>query len=155
MNRTLLGTFVVLLVSTNFSSAQEDTKVLVKTIDLGSLGQFFELVDAVTDGGPKRVVPIPVRPGEAPPAFRLILRLKAKKDVDTSELKFKIGSFDKADTLLRAVPLHFGDGFPLLRGESITLACDVLHPPQFQGKIVIGETVKPMPKGEKSVPEKK
>jgi hypothetical protein len=154
MSCTLIVGVLALLAWGVPGSSQKDPDPLVKRIDLGPLSPFFDLIDAQTVG-PRRLGPAPVTEGEAPPAQRLILNLKAKKDVDTSTLNVKIGSFDKADTLLRAVPLRFGEGFPLHKGESVRVACDVLHPPEVQGKLVIREPGKQTPKKDKAMPEEK
>jgi hypothetical protein len=107
---------------------------LKKAIVVGHLGEFFELT---------KVQPGPTQPAPRgmPREGTLILTLRAKKAVDTSELCFKVGCFDKEDILIRAVPLQL-DGFPLEKGESIRVVCDRLLFADPVGKFVIRKSAK-------------
>jgi hypothetical protein len=81
-----------------------------KSINLGPLADSFTLISATAaQGGPTEI--------------GILLKLRAKKDVDTSDLNFQVGFFDKGKVVIKAAPLKFEANFPLQTGEMVYASC--------------------------------
>jgi hypothetical protein len=80
-----------------------------KSINLGPLADSFTLVSATA--------------GPGPGGIDIWLKLRAKKDVDTSDLYFQVGFFDKGKVVVQATPLKFQANFPLQTGETVYASC--------------------------------
>jgi hypothetical protein len=129
MCRTIGLTLIAVLALGDPGWAQD--AALKKRIDLGHLGEFFELVD-VHKGA---VV------GLTQSRDALILTLRAKKAVDPSDLSFKVGCFNGANTLIRSRPFKL-EAFPLEKGEKNLALFEHLLSTDPGGKIVIRESAK-------------
>jgi len=105
--RTAMALTVVLSLAGRARS-DEKADALKQSIDLGELNVPFKLASA------ERVVD-PMRGG------LVVLKLEAKKDIDTSQLSYKAGFFDKDGQLHFASAVWFAAAFPLRKGESIRM----------------------------------
>lgn len=107
MYRAVPSVMILSLILAGFVPAQDKkSDDLMKSIDLGALGEHFKLLSAEWDFDPQR-------------GGTVVLKLEAKKDIDTSRLYFKVGFFDKSNHLHATNPLRFMAAFPLQKGESI------------------------------------
>lgn len=89
-----------------------------KIIDLGSLGEYFDLVSATRMArDDSRPTMTSSKYGDA----SITLKLQAKKDVDTSRCFFKAGFFDNNNHLCHACDVVFEAKFPLIKGESVNV----------------------------------
>jgi hypothetical protein len=123
--RHVLGvTFLLVLVGAGRIGADEGTDVLMKAIDLGNLGKYFKLV------GVERTF-------DSMRGGYVTLKLEAKRDVDTTDLKYKIGFFDKDNQLHLSSDVKFNAQFPLEMGESIKVVCWEGREPREWKKIVV------------------
>ncbi len=104
MYRTIAMALVLCLIA---PGARADP--IGKGIDLGPLAEHFTLLTGDVDWT-----------GES---YTVTLKLQAKKDLDTADLFFQVGFFDKSKLLLQGTPLKFDQGFPLLKGESVFASC--------------------------------
>lgn len=86
-----------------------------KAINLGPLADSFTLVSA--EAGP-------AQEGDG---IGIWLKLRAKKDVDTSDLYYQVGFFDKAKVVVQATPLKFQANFPLQTGETVYASCTFVN----------------------------
>lgn len=80
---------------------------LTKVTELGPLGEYFDLLDTG-------------RQPSSPTSGSVVLKLKARMDVDPSTISFRVGFFDKDDYLCSASRLQFLAEFPLKKGESVS-----------------------------------
>jgi hypothetical protein len=80
-----------------------------KSINLGLLADSFTLVSA--EAGPHD------------DGIGIWLKLRAKKDVDTTDLYYQVGFFDKGKVVVQATPLRFQASFPLQTGETVHAYC--------------------------------
>jgi hypothetical protein len=112
-----LAIALVLCVAAPVATTQEPVPIS-KGIDIGPLGNYFTLLSA--EGGKNYA---PTGNGLQPDGYLVTLRLRATRDVDTADLLYRVGFFDKDKHLLQASPLQFEAGFPLLKGESIEATC--------------------------------
>ena len=84
-----------------------------KAINLGPLADSFTLVSA--EAGPHER------------GIGIWLKLRAKKDVDTTDLYYQVGFFDKGKVVVQAAPLKFQANFPLQSGETVHAACTYVN----------------------------
>ncbi len=98
----------------------QEAEPLGKSINIGPLGDSFNLLsaDAVFD---------PMV------GYRITLKLKAIRDVDTGELVCLAGFFNKGKHLLGASPLQFEASFPMLKGETVNAYCIFRSPAAEEG----------------------
>jgi hypothetical protein len=106
------GRIVIVLFAICTSGSAQEPVPLGKGIDLGSLAEHFTLLSAEASWGVT---------GNG--GYTVVLKLQAKKDVDTAGLYFQVGAFDKGKLLLEAKPLKFDEDFPLLKGECMYATC--------------------------------
>jgi hypothetical protein len=83
----------------------QEPEPIGKALDLGVLAEGFKL-----DNGTMAFDGL---------KWRFMLKLQAKKDVDTADVYCQAGFFDKSRQLIFASPLQFAAGIPLKAGESI------------------------------------
>ena len=88
---------------------------LTKAINVGPLADSFTLVSA-------EAAPQPDGSGIA-----IWLKLRAKKDVDTTDLYYQVGFFEKGKVIIQATPLKFQANFPLQTGETVHAYCTFLN----------------------------
>jgi hypothetical protein len=88
----------------------QEGEAIGKAINIGPLADSFTLVSGLVYD-------------EQPGGYKIVLKLQAKKDVDTSELYCQVGFFDKSKTVIQASPLLFQANFPLLKGEMVNAGC--------------------------------
>src|SRR5580692_4314619 len=113
MNRVFFLS-LLLCVAIARPAAPQDVNVS-KTINLGPLADSFALVSAE------------VR--ETPEGTGIFLKLRAKKEVDTSDLYYHVGFFDKGKVVIQATPLKFQAEFPLQSGETVYAVCTYVGDP--------------------------
>src|SRR5258708_7426271 len=90
-----------------------------KAINLGTLADSFTLVSA--EAGPYEG------------GIGIWLKLRAKKDVDTTDLYYQVGFFDKGKVVVQATPLKFQANFPLQTGETVHAFCNYVNAPFEEG----------------------
>lgn len=86
--------------------ANPPTIPLKAEIDLGPLDDYFRVLTSEQVIDPARGITV-------------VLKLQAKKDVDTSQFFLKAGFFDKENHLHQASPVRFDAAFPLKKDESM------------------------------------
>jgi hypothetical protein len=97
---------LLIAVATAAPAFAQEGEPLGKAINLGPLGEAFTLVSGLVYD-------------EQPTGFRFVLKLQAKKDVDTAELYCQAGFFDRGKLLVYASPLVFQANFPMQKGETV------------------------------------
>ena len=110
MYRVLAIAFVLCLVAPAARAQEADVS---KAINLGTLADSFTLVSA--EAGPHEG------------GIGIWLKLRAKKDVDTTDLYYQVGFFDKGKVVVHATPLKFQANFPLQTGETVHAYCTYVN----------------------------
>jgi len=121
MYRTLAAALVLSIVCAPTARPQES--INVKAINIGPLAEHFTAVSA-------QVSPEYAEGGFMGPQLvnlKVTVKLQAKKDIDTTDLNFQAGFFDKEKHLLQASRLIFQARFPMLKGETINASCIYKH----------------------------
>jgi hypothetical protein len=119
----ILGIAMLLCVAVPTATTADGVPI-GKGIDIGPLAEYFTLLSAEGDARFKH--------GDASmpwqqDGYRVTLRLRATKDVDTTDIVFRAGFFDKGKHLMQASPMQFEADFPLVKGESINAFCLFKH----------------------------
>jgi hypothetical protein len=131
----LLAIAMAFLAATGAACADEKADELKKSVELGELDAHFELASAERSVDPER--------GDT-----LVLKLKAKRDMDTSQLFYKAGFFDKDGHMHLASPVRFDAGFPLKKGESMRVEVWEGRDPQNWQKISLRKVNRPVSRSE-------
>jgi hypothetical protein len=111
MNR-ILTTVLTLMVFAPAAAVAQEGQSVSKAVNLGPLADSFTLVSALAyadDDG-----------------YRIVLKLQAKKDVDTTDLSCQAGFFDREKHVLHASPLQFQVLFPMQKGETVSAGFNYL-----------------------------
>jgi hypothetical protein len=126
----LLFTFIG-WASVSPSRAADGEQALIKSIEPGPLADFFTIVSATRKFSDNTGVEI-------------ILKLRAKKEVDTSKLYFNVGYFDKENHLhLTYIQMGFREQFVLKEGETVNLEVGYGREDRIWHRIVIQKGEKP------------
>jgi hypothetical protein len=117
MNRVFFQSALLCIALAMPAVAQEAD--VSKAVNLGPLADSFTLVAA--EAGPHEG------------GIGIWLKLRAKKDVDTTDLYYQVGFFDKGKVVVHATPLKFQANFPLQTGETVHAFCNYVNAPFEEG----------------------
>lgn len=104
-------------------------------IDLGPLEEYFRVLTSEQVRDPNR-------------GTTVVLKLQAKKDVDTSQFFLKAGFFDSDNHLGQASPVRFDAAFPLKKDESMRVEIWAGRTKQEWHRVTFRRIEKEAPKSE-------
>jgi hypothetical protein len=123
MYRALAAACVLSVVCAPTARTQEP--INAKTINIGPLLEHFTVVSAQVS--PEYAMDGGMFMGPQLVRLKISVKLRAKKDIDTTDLNFQAGFFDKEKHLLQASRLIFQARIPMLKGETINASCTFKH----------------------------